>query len=149
MPSEFTCKYMRNMILLEWKVSGHSGNEFFKIYKICAEGIQPWKMKNTDIYWRRYKIQETLYVGQWRFNPLQSRHLGTSHSSICWLQPIHVQHSQVSYLLQAFHSVDHFQWILDHLWCICATLLFVLHSLHCPWKPSESREYFPWRNGQA
>ena len=38
-------------------------------------------MKNRDIYWRRYKIQETLYIGQWWLSPLQSRHLGTSHSS--------------------------------------------------------------------
>ena len=37
-----------------------------------------WKR---DIYWRRYKIQETLYIGQWQLSPLQSRHLGTSHSS--------------------------------------------------------------------
>ena len=26
------------------------------------------------------KIQESLYIGQWCFSPLQSRHLGTSHS---------------------------------------------------------------------
>ena len=38
-------------------------------------------MKNRDIYWRRYKIQETLYIGQWSLSPLQSRHLGASHSS--------------------------------------------------------------------
>ena len=38
-------------------------------------------MKHRDIYWRRYKIQETLYTGQWCLSPLQSRHLGTSHSS--------------------------------------------------------------------
>ena len=37
-----------------------------------------WKR---DIYWRRYKIQDTLYIGQWRLSPLPSRHLGTSHSS--------------------------------------------------------------------
>ena len=37
-------------------------------------------MKNRDIYWRRYKIQETLYIGQWCLSPLQSRHFGTSHS---------------------------------------------------------------------
>ena len=36
---------------------------------------------NTDIYWRRYKTQETLYIGQWHLSPLQSRHLGISHSS--------------------------------------------------------------------
>ena len=38
-------------------------------------------MKNRDIYWKRYKIQETLYIGQWCLGFLQSRHLGTSHSS--------------------------------------------------------------------
>ena len=27
------------------------------------------------------KIQETLYIGQWRLSPLQSRHLGTPYSS--------------------------------------------------------------------
>ena len=37
-----------------------------------------WK---TDICWRRYKIQETLCIGQWCLNHFQSRHLGTSHSS--------------------------------------------------------------------
>ena len=38
-------------------------------------------MKNRDIFWRRYKIQETLYMGQWCLRPLQSRHLGITHSS--------------------------------------------------------------------
>ena len=37
---------------------------------------------NRDIYWRRYKIQETLYIGQWCLSPLQNRHLGTSHCSL-------------------------------------------------------------------
>ena len=32
----------------------------------------------------------------------------------------------------AFENVDHFQQILNHLWSICATLLFVLPSLHHP-----------------
>ena len=50
-------------------------------YEVCPEGIQPCDMKNRDIYWRRCKIQETLYIRQWCPNPLQSRHLGTSHSS--------------------------------------------------------------------
>ena len=44
-------------------------------HEICPEG------KRRHIYWRRYKIQETLYIGQWCLCPLQSRHLGTSHSS--------------------------------------------------------------------
>ena len=60
-------------------------------------------------------------------------------SDLCWLQPVHVQHAQVLCSLQAFQNVDHFQQILDHLWSISATLLFVLHPLHCPWK-SESSE---------
>ena len=38
-----------------------------------------WKIR--DIFWRIYKIQETLYTGQWHLSVLQSRHLGTSHSS--------------------------------------------------------------------
>ena len=46
-------------------------------------------MKNGDIYLRRYKIQELLYIGQWRLGPLQSRHLGTSHSSPSHLQLPH------------------------------------------------------------
>ena len=37
-------------------------------------------MKNRDIYWRRYKIQETLFINQWCLSPMHSRHLGTSHS---------------------------------------------------------------------
>ena len=43
-------------------------------------------MKNRDIYWRRFKIQETLYTEQWRLSPLQSRQLGTSQSSPNWHQ---------------------------------------------------------------
>ena len=38
-------------------------------------------MKNRDIYSRRYKIQERVYIGQWHLSPIQSEHLGTSHSS--------------------------------------------------------------------
>ena len=48
---------------------------------VCPEDIQPYNMKNRDIYWKRYKIQETLYIRQWCLSPLQSRHLGISHSS--------------------------------------------------------------------
>ena len=51
------------------------------IYEVCPEDIQPCNMKNRDIYCRKYKIQETLCIGQWCFSPLQSGHLGTSHSS--------------------------------------------------------------------
>ena len=51
------------------------------MYEVCPENSQPWAMKNRDIYWRRYKIQETLYIGQWCPSPLQSRYIGNSHSS--------------------------------------------------------------------
>ena len=50
-------------------------------YEVYPEGIQPCDMKNRDIYWRRYKVQETVYIGQWCLSSLQSRHLKTSHSS--------------------------------------------------------------------
>ena len=36
----------------------------YRLYKLCPEVIQPYNMKNKDIYGRRYKIQETLYRGQ-------------------------------------------------------------------------------------
>ena len=52
-----------------------------EVYKVCPECVQPRNMKNRDIYWRRHKIQETLYIRQWRINSLQSRHLRTSHIS--------------------------------------------------------------------
>ena len=38
-------------------------------------------LKNRDIYWRRYKTQESLYIGQWCLTTLQSRHTGTSNTS--------------------------------------------------------------------
>ena len=38
-------------------------------------------MKNRDAYWRRYKTQKMLYIGQWRLTPLQSRNVQISHSS--------------------------------------------------------------------
>ena len=55
--------------------------KFGQIHEVCPEGIQPCHVKNRDICWRSYKIQDTLYIGQWRLSPLQSRHLETSHSS--------------------------------------------------------------------
>ena len=57
------------------------GSVSYSLYEVCPEGIQPCNMKNGDIYWRRYKIQEILYTGQWCLSSLQNRCLGTSHSS--------------------------------------------------------------------
>ena len=57
--------------------------------EVCAEGIQPCTVKSRVIYWRRYKMQEALYRGQWRLSPLQSRHRRASHSSpyLPWAAP--------------------------------------------------------------
>ena len=49
--------------------------------EVCPESIQPCAVRNRDIYWRRYKIQQALSIGQWGLSPLKIRHLGTSHSS--------------------------------------------------------------------
>ena len=51
----------------------HSVCVLYIVYdEVCPEGIWPCSMKNRDIYWRRYKIQGTLYIGQWHLSPLQS-----------------------------------------------------------------------------
>ena len=42
------------------------------INKVFPESIQPYNMKSRDIYLRRYKMEETLYIGQWCLSPLQS-----------------------------------------------------------------------------
>ena len=42
--------------------------------EVCPESIQTHNMWNRGIYWRRYKIQETLYIGKWCLSPLQRRH---------------------------------------------------------------------------
>ena len=62
------------------KISNLYSVKLLLIYKACPESIQPHTMKNRH-YWRRYKIQEILYVGQWCLSSLQNKHLGTSHSS--------------------------------------------------------------------
>ena len=41
------------------------------VQKVSSHDL--WK---ADMHWRRYKIQETLYVGWWYLSPFQSRHLG-------------------------------------------------------------------------
>ena len=54
---------------------------FQPIYMKFVQNVSSYVIWNMDIYWRRCKIQETLYIGQWHLSFLQSRHLGTSHSS--------------------------------------------------------------------
>ena len=48
------------------------------MYEVCPESILPCTMKNRDIYWRRCKIQETLYMAHWCLSTFQSRHLRAS-----------------------------------------------------------------------
>ena len=56
-----------------------------------SRSIQPCNMKNRDIYWIKYKVQEIWYIGQWCLCPLQSRHLGSSHSfPTCHQLPCHI-----------------------------------------------------------
>ena len=72
-------------------------------------------MKNRDIYWRRYKIQKTLYLGQWHLYFLQSRHLGTSHSSPSIL--FHCsKHSAKSFVGIAISCPIIFSWISSTFW---------------------------------
>ena len=87
-----------------------------------------WYKRYRDIYWRRYKIQETLYIGQWHFSPLQTGLWGPhtvlpvgfgiprsasssrtiSRPSLLIAACTHSP-SQVFCLLQAFQNVDHCQ----------------------------------------
>ena len=53
---------------------------YILVYEVCPEGILLCAVKNRDIYWRRCKLQETPYTGQWCLSPFHTRHLGTSHS---------------------------------------------------------------------
>ena len=64
-----------------WHIKEGEIIQIYLEYEACPEGIQPCIIKNTDIYWKRYKTQDTLYIGQWCLSPLQSRHLGISHNS--------------------------------------------------------------------
>ena len=51
------------------QISGTVAVHVSKVYEDCPESIQPCNMKNRDIYWRRYKKPETLYIGQWCLSP--------------------------------------------------------------------------------
>ena len=50
-------------------------------YKVWPESFHPCNRKNRDIYWKRSKMQETLYMEEWCLSPLQTRYTGTSNSS--------------------------------------------------------------------
>ena len=76
-------KKLKRMKDTDWQFQHSHGDIIYSIgnRKSYLEGIQQCHMKNRNIYWRRYKIQETWYIGQWYLHPLQSGNLGTSHSS--------------------------------------------------------------------
>ena len=103
------------------------------VQKVSSHGL--WKI---DISWRKYKIQEALYIGQWCLSPLQSRHFGTSHSS-----PNHHQLTCCIFLnlteglksllfqrcfyfwksqkLQGTKSVLQGGWVASVIWCFAKT----------------------------
>ena len=87
------CSLRQDFLLFQgWMV-------FCDMYEVCPEGAQPGNMKNRDIYWRRYQIQETLYIGQWHLSPLQSSTLGP--------------HTVLPF---AISSPIVFSWILSMVW---------------------------------
>ena len=90
-------------------------------YEVCPEGVPPCNRKTRDIYWNIYKIQETLYTRQGCLGPLQSRHLGTSHSS--------VNHHQLSHhILFEFHQWSDISSLLK--------VILVLRKARSHWVPN-------------
>ena len=68
-------------MLTQWRLlppltSTVNNNHNVYTHKVCPDSIQPCNMKKRDIYWRRYKLEETLYIRQWCLSPLQSSTLG-------------------------------------------------------------------------
>ena len=73
------------------------------------------------MYWRRYKIQETLYI--WCLSPLQSRCLGTSHSFPSISST--VQNTLQNPLLES-PSATPFYFPESHWWSEISSLLKVI-----------------------
>ena len=72
---------------MTWRVARRGWYQHSNIintaYEVCPESVQPCNMKDRDIYWRRYKIQETLYIWQWHLSLLQIRILDLNSSPSC------------------------------------------------------------------
>ena len=154
------------------KISKHilKWGTYVFMHIVCPEGIQPCNMKNRDFYWRRYK---KLYIGQWHLSPLQSRHLGTSHSSAPSYFPKSHGWSEISSLSKMIlvsgkarsrrvpnlggSRAELPEWLdalpknLHEMWCMSGHIVTMkLPITSCPWLPfSESSKQFPWRNVQA
>ena len=69
------CPILKGCLLLH----GFNFNKHLQSLWGLSRGIQPCTMNTRDIYWRWYKVQETLYIGQWCLSTLQRRHFWTSH----------------------------------------------------------------------
>ena len=86
-----------------------------------------------DTFHAKILSQHLGHSGFW--NPQINFHFSHFRTNLCWLQPVHVQHSEVFCLLQAFQNLDHFQQILKHLpsvwahFCLSCTHLIVPESL--------------------
>ena len=145
-------------------------------YEVYPEWIQPCNMKNRDFFWRRrYKVQETLYIRQWHLRPLQSRHLGTSHTSpnhhqlLChiflnlinglksfpfqkwfwfWEKP-----EATGRKIRTVGELSHLEDLMFHqntlqeMWCMNRHI--VKMKLPVTSYPCESSKYFPQRNVRA
>ena len=167
----FSPKFGRKMgvCLIVWKI-------WYMICGVCPESIQPCAMKTRDSYWRRHKIQETLYVGQWCLSSFQSRHLGTSHSSPNCHQLPHCiflkshQWSEISSLSKVILVLGEAKswgrqiwtvggWVTWVIWCFLKTLCIrcdawagTLSWWSCQSPVSHSLHHqvkFPRRNVQA
>ena len=63
--------------MLQWSWEyRYLSDTLFSFPSACPESIQPRAMKNRGIYWRRYKIEETLYIGQRCLSPTKVGTLG-------------------------------------------------------------------------
>ena len=78
---------------------------YFSVYKVSIHVI--WKIETFLEEDTRHKKHCNLYIGQWHFSPLQSKHLGTLHSS-----PTHHQlpHSIFLNLIDCLKSLPFQRW---------------------------------------
>ena len=67
-------KFSEKIFNLTWKDIGSHSKHIYT-YTTSFQKVSSYVLWKRDIYWRRYKIQKTLYTGQWCLGPLQSRHL--------------------------------------------------------------------------
>ena len=93
-------------------------------YGIRPEGIQPCNLKNRDIYWRRYKIQATLYIGQWHSVLFKVGTLGP-HRSLLMAAHTHSTLSAVPLVA----GLPEREWLSTESW---PSLKSLCHTFICP-----------------